>query len=212
MSSYNAQIIIEPNYIIRGTIYNCNEKTLCPAAVEQFGYEYDIRIVSDADLFAGKICAALDRKHPRDLFDIKLLLDGGQAINEELLNALVVYLACSSRPINELLNQHPNFSQFESTYNQKFIGMTKINVLSEDLKKSYLEFIEVILSSLSGSHKQFLVSIANGTPNWLLLNVPNLNKLPGILWKLENIAKLIAKNPDKHKQMVNFTRDILRIN
>jgi predicted nucleotidyltransferase component of viral defense system len=27
-------------------------------------------VVSFADLFAGKIVAALDRQHPRDLFDV----------------------------------------------------------------------------------------------------------------------------------------------
>ncbi|MHB1680927.1 MAG: nucleotidyl transferase AbiEii/AbiGii toxin family protein [bacterium] len=30
----SAQIIIEPNYIIRGTVYNCIDKTLCQSAID----------------------------------------------------------------------------------------------------------------------------------------------------------------------------------
>lgn len=32
-------------------------------------------MVSLEQLYGGKICAALDRKHPRDLFDVKYLLE-----------------------------------------------------------------------------------------------------------------------------------------
>lgn len=31
-------------------------------------------VVSLADLYGGKICAALDRQHPRDLFDVLNML------------------------------------------------------------------------------------------------------------------------------------------
>ncbi len=31
-------------------------------------------MVSFADLYGGKIVAALDRQHPRDLYDVRLLL------------------------------------------------------------------------------------------------------------------------------------------
>jgi hypothetical protein len=30
--------------------------------------------MADTDLYGGKLCAALDRQHPRDLFDVGLLL------------------------------------------------------------------------------------------------------------------------------------------
>jgi hypothetical protein len=34
-----------------------------------------VPVVSHADLFGGKVSAALDRQHPRDLFDVRHLLD-----------------------------------------------------------------------------------------------------------------------------------------
>lgn len=205
-----AQVVIEPNYIIRGTLYNSIEKTLCPAAINQFGYEYDIRVVSHADLFAGKICAALDRRHPRDLFDIKLLLKE-QGINNKILNALVVYLACSKRPIHELLNHSPNFIEFDASYTEAFTGMTDMDIAPEDLKKASLDLIGMIHLSLSNAHKQFLLSVTEGNPDWKLVNIPNRENFPGILWKLENIKKLISINPEKSKQIVKSTKSILGI-
>jgi predicted nucleotidyltransferase component of viral defense system len=209
-SDSSAQIIIEPNYIIRGTVYNCIEKTLCSAAIDRFGYEYDMRIVSSADLFAGKICAALDRKHPRDLFDIKLLLEDN-GLNEEFINAIVVYLACSKRPIHELLTENDNFTEFDAAYNEKFTGMTDIEISPEDLKKVRSDLIKIIHSSLSQAHKEFLLSVTEGNPNCELINIPNAEHFPGILWKTENIKKLMVKNPDKYKQTIFSIKEILRL-
>lgn len=42
---------------------------------DEFGKFAAINVVSLAELYGGKICAALDRQHPRDLFDVKLLLE-----------------------------------------------------------------------------------------------------------------------------------------
>lgn len=44
--------------------------------------EMEVPVLSFADLYGGKICAALDRQHPRDLFDIKLLSEVG-SLNEK---------------------------------------------------------------------------------------------------------------------------------
>ncbi|MHB1680928.1 MAG: nucleotidyl transferase AbiEii/AbiGii toxin family protein [bacterium] len=152
----------------------------------------------------------MDRKHPRDLFDIKLLLEE-DGINEELINAIVVYLACSKRPIHELLTENDNFTEFDSAYNEKFTGMTEIEISPEDLKKVRLDLIKIILSSLSHAHKQFLLSVTEGSLNCKLIDIPNIERFPGILWKTKNIKKLIAKNPDKYKQTVISIKEILGV-
>lgn len=41
---------------------------------DEFGYA-EIPVVSLADLYGGKLCAAMDRQHPRDLFDVLMLLN-----------------------------------------------------------------------------------------------------------------------------------------
>lgn len=46
--------------------------------------------------------AALDRQHPRDLFDIRDLL-ANEGISDELRRAFIVYLISHDRPISEVL-------------------------------------------------------------------------------------------------------------
>ncbi|MCS0462653.1 nucleotidyl transferase AbiEii/AbiGii toxin family protein [Rhizobium favelukesii] len=50
-----------------------------------FGFA-EIQVVSFADLYAGKIMAALVRQHPRDLFDIRDLL-AAEGISEAIRQA-----------------------------------------------------------------------------------------------------------------------------
>lgn len=210
VSNTSAQIIIEPNYIVRGTVYPPINKGLCPIAVDKFGYEYDIRVVSYPDLYAGKICAALDRKHPRDLFDISLVINRHEFITKELLDALIIYLVSTKRPIHELLNKKSNLVNFEYAYNNQFAGMTNIVISANQLKNVAQQLISIVHDSLTSAHKQFLISITNGIPEWELLDVAHANVLPAILWKLENINNLAKNNPQKHKIMVNELVEVLQ--
>ena len=59
--------------MLRGCVFAPETRSVSAAVEEQFGFA-EIQVVSFADLYAGKIMAALDRQHPRDLFDIRDLL------------------------------------------------------------------------------------------------------------------------------------------
>ena len=61
-------------------------------------------MVSFGQVYGGKICAALDRQHPRDLFDVKHLL-ANEGITEPIKEGFLLYLLSASRPIHELLNR-----------------------------------------------------------------------------------------------------------
>ena len=67
------QIKIEVTPVLRGCVFEPEMRTVSPHVEEAFGFG-EMRIVSFADLYAGKIVAALDRQHPRDLFGIRDLL------------------------------------------------------------------------------------------------------------------------------------------
>ena len=69
----NDLVKVEPNEILRGYVYEPLKKPVCAEVSEEFSTKFSTLIANPADLYAGKICAALDRQHPRDLFDIKLL-------------------------------------------------------------------------------------------------------------------------------------------
>ncbi len=51
---------------------------------------------SFADVYAGKLAAALSRQHPRNLFDAGLLL-ADECANEGLWRTFLAYLTCSPR-------------------------------------------------------------------------------------------------------------------
>src|SRR5690606_13433230 len=68
-----AQIKIEVTLVLRGCVFAPETRAVSPAVEDAFGYA-ETQVVSFADLYAGKIMAALDRQHPRDLFDIRDLL------------------------------------------------------------------------------------------------------------------------------------------
>ena len=97
------RIKIEPNLVARGSVFPAEQYTLVKAAQELFQRSIKISTLSIADLYGGKICAALDRQHPRDLFDIKLLLEN-EGITNQIRTAFIVYLISHNRPMNELLN------------------------------------------------------------------------------------------------------------
>src|SRR3546814_1358815 len=64
-----------------------------------------MQVVALPDLYAGKIAAALDRQHPRDLFDILHLYEN-EGITDDLFRAFLVYLVSHNRPAHELLAPH----------------------------------------------------------------------------------------------------------
>ena len=63
---------------------------MSPAVEATFGFA-KIQVASFGDLYTGKIVAALDRQHPRDLFDVRDLLSN-EGIDAALRRAFVVYL------------------------------------------------------------------------------------------------------------------------
>ena len=115
-----SRIVIEPNQVIRGTVFPTEQRELVPAAEETFEMAVSVPTLALADLYGGKICAALDRQHPRDLFDVKLLLEAG-GIDEATPKTFVVYLASHNRPMSELLD--PIRKDFRAAYENEFAGM-----------------------------------------------------------------------------------------
>ena len=96
---------------------------------KEFGKFAAIHVVSFAELYGGKICAALDRQHPRDFFDIKLLLDY-EGITTEMWYSFLVSLLSHYKPVNELLN--PVLKDQESAFENQFTGMTNIEFTYKD--------------------------------------------------------------------------------
>ena len=84
----HVQIKIEVTPVLRGCLYESELRPVSNIVQRRYGFA-EMRVVSFADLFAGKLVAALDRQHPRDLFDVRELL-AKEGIDRRLRTAFVV--------------------------------------------------------------------------------------------------------------------------
>ena len=187
VSTEDAIVKIEPNLILRGAVRTAQDRDLCLAAQEHFEAFVSIQTLSTADVYGGKLCASLDRQHPRDLFDVKLLLDD-TGITPEIRCSFVVYLAGHNRPMSELLA--PKLHDIAELYNNQLLGMTREEVSLEDLHEIQRNLANTILRALDDDEKEFLVSVKRGTPEWDRIGIEHLARLPAIQWKLINIRKM----------------------
>ena len=187
VSNSETQIKIEPNLVIRGTAFPTQQHVLSAKAQEVFELFVEARTVSFADAFGGKICAALDRQHPRDLFDIKFLLDN-EGITEQIRKGFLVYLISHDRPMHESLN--PIMKEFKDVYESEFQGMTQEEVSYDELVEVRSTLVSNIRQILTPDEKNFLLSFKNGEPDWKLLGIDGIENLPAVQWKLINIRKM----------------------
>ncbi len=198
------QIKIELSPVLRGAVYEPQIISVCEAVEDEFGFA-EIAVVSFEDLYAGKICAALDRQHPRDLFDIKQLLDN-EGITDRLRKALLVYIISHPRPITELLK--PHFKDISNIYEGEFRNMAEHDIPLAALANAREQLVNIINNELTQEERKFLLSFKSREPDWSLLGLPNIDKLPAVRWKLQNIGKM---SPQKHADAYNQLKKRLGI-
>ncbi len=196
---YNHVLIkIEPNTVIRGTLLPAVEMPLCTYLTKEFNREMHIRCVAKDELFAGKLCAALQRQHPRDLFDVLLLLYNEDGISRTLLDAFIVYVISQGKPINEMLN--PNMHDIEKLFVNQFQGMTKMESINlENVQQVQKLLPQEIMNLFTLADKEFILGFKKGTADWNLLVHSHAKDLPAVRWKQKNIAKMESK---KYQQAI----------
>lgn len=191
-------IKIEVNGIKRGIIEAVEKRELCEKAKEEFGLNCYANIVSWNQLYGGKIAAALNRQHPRDLFDCR---DISPADFERVKNGFMLCLLGSDKPIFESLD--PNRINQKDALENQFEGMTDISFSYEDYERSRENLIKIVNTGLSVEDKRFLISFEDGNPDWSMCCAGDLSIYPSVLWKLQNIATLKKLNPCKHRDGLN---------
>lgn len=199
----NAIVKIEPNQVIRGALFDCEEKDVCKKAENVFKKFVTVKTLSFAELYGSKICAALDRQHPRDIFDIMLLLQN-EGITNEVRKAFLVYLISHNRPISELLS--PNFKDMKPVFEKEFAGMASFEIKYEKLESVRKALVKEIKQKLTDDERTFLLSFKEKEPKWDLLGVEGAKDMPAVKWKLVNLAKM---SDDKHKEAVNKLKRII---
>lgn len=194
VSAKGVDIKTEVNLVNRGALSEPQEMPLSEKAQNEFEVFLTMPVVPIGQLFGGKIVAALDRQHPRDLFDVKYLLQT-EGFTKEIKEGFLFFLLCSDRPINEIIT--PNLQDQRLAFANQFSGMTNEAFSYDEYDFIRKRLIETIHSNLTASDKDFLLSVKNITPDW---SVYDFQRFPSINWKLQNLKKLKSANPDKHKE------------
>ena len=180
------RIKIEVSPVARGVVWPTEMREVVAMVEDRLGYSEN-RLLSFNDLFAGKMCAALDRQHPRDLFDIALLLDH-EGIGRELLKTFLVYLIGHNRPIAELLA--PRHRDIAALYDGEFKEMTREPVPLQTLLDARERLVADLHAALTEEDRAFLLSVKGREPDWSLIDLPGIADLPAVRWKLVNLDRM----------------------
>ncbi len=196
------KIKVEVSPVLRGTVFPSFLRRISTAPESIFGFA-EVPVVSFEDLFAGKIVAALDRQHPRDLFDIKYLLEN-EGITPRLKESFIVYLISHNRRILEILK--PNYKDITDMYKTDFEGMTTDPVSIGELERARELLVKEIYLSLNEKDRNFLIRFKAGEPDWSYFSVSHIKELPAVKWKQFNLDQLKAGT---RKRMVKELEQVL---
>lgn len=193
IAHHGVQVKLEVNQTNRGALYAPKRLTLCEKAQEEFDAFCAVPVIEEGQLYGGKICAALDRQHPRDLFDVKYFLENA-AFSNEHRKGLLLALLSSNRPVDELL--YPHFLDQRAALSNQFIGMTNEPFDYPDFEAARDNLLKRVHQSLTAEDKKFLLSVQSLQPEW---NIYDFEQFPSVQWKLQNLKRLKKNNPNKYQ-------------
>ncbi len=203
VTNKDSSIKIEPNYTIRGYVYAPVVMSVRPVVETTFSWA-EISLASPPDVWGGKICAALDRQHPRDLFDIEELFEKN-SFNEKITTGFVAMLLSHNKPIHELID--PIIKNQKTVFDKEFLGMTDRPYSYDDHCGNMEKLIRLVQNSLI-PYQSFLhdfISLSKEVDENI---IPNGSRLPAIQWKQKNLMHLKETNIKKYEKQLNSVDDL----
>jgi hypothetical protein len=193
------RVRIETTPVMRGTLHPVRRMDLQPGVERRFG-SARIQVLHFADLYAGKLAAALSRQHPRDLFDVGLLL-ARDGLDDFLWRTFLIYLTASPKPAAEMLAPGTPMG-FAEVFESQFRGMTSEPIAMDDLLDARARLLLRIGERLDASSRAFLESVEREQPDFTLIGLPQAAQLPGVRRKLQNMAaRSAAKRQADYRQL-----------
>ena len=157
-----------------------------------FGVEFDAPILARDELYAGTLVAALDRQHPRDLFDVWQLYETG-GLTDARVECFVVYLSGHNRPLHEVLFSHDK--DIAAEYERAFAGMTDVPCSLDTLRGARARLRQELPTRLTHRHRQFLRGLVRAEQDWSLMQYPYAANLPALRWKVANLETFRTRRP-----------------
>ena len=191
------RVKVEVSPVLRGVVHEPSRLPVVEVVEDSFGYA-EMTVVSFEDLYAGKLVAALDRQHPRDLFDVRDLM-ANEGLTADLRETFILYLLSHNRPMGEVLSGR--VKDLASEYRDGFRGMTVETVPIEELIETQESLISELIGAMPDRHREFLLGFERGQPNWSLLKDPTAADLPAIRWRQRNLDLL---DPERRAALVDM--------
>jgi predicted nucleotidyltransferase component of viral defense system len=188
------QVKVEVNYVFRGTVLPVETRPLIAEAQRIFTTNLSAPILAPTELYGSKLVAAMDRQHPRDIFDVRGLYQT-TGLTADVIECFVCYLAGHNRPVHEVL--FSNDIDLSAAFENEFQGMTQNPISLAELQKTRAKLKKELPTKLTDNQRHFLIGLVSGEPDWQLMKCPHLQKLPAIQWKIHNLARLEKSNPKK---------------
>lgn len=193
---------IETNATMREALLPVRKLDTRPRVQELLGFA-QATVLGDADLYGGKIVAALDRQHPRDLFDVKLLLDRS-GMTDDIFRSFVLHLAGHKGVIAHTLE--PRRKPIARLFEDQFQGMAELDVSVLALEEAREHLVREIHRRLGDREKRFLLSVKKREPEWGLIAFAGAERWPPIAWKLHNLGRM---DPARHQRAVSNLEQVL---
>ena len=200
------QVKIEVNTTMRGSLGQPVLLPISERAQERFDRFAEMRVLPIGQLYGGKICAALDRQHPRDLFDVRHMLQN-QGFSAEIRRGFLLCLLSGDRPMHEIIQ--PTLLDQRDTLENHFAGMSEEPFIYAAFEATRRTLIDTINADLEQNDRLFLISFKQGDPAWAKYGFDDFEKFPAVQWKLQNIRKLKEINPSKHRDQLQALKEKL---
>lgn len=201
----DALIKVEANFFFTGSVYPSERRELCESAETDLELSVEANVLSLPELYGGKICAALDRQHPRDLFDVKLLLEN-EGITDEIRKCFIIYLVGHPKPMARILD--PGYVELDGVFSSEFRGMSVNPVSLKEIEETKGKMLRTIRKGMTDKEREFILSVKKGIPEWALIELDGVDRLPAIQAKLSRIA---AMSKNDHSQAINELEECLQL-
>ncbi len=200
------QMKVEANLVYRGTVRPIERRSLAPRASELFSAELSVPSLALDELYGSKLVAALDRQHPRDLFDVAHMYDA-QGLTAATIECFVLYLAGHNRPMHEVLA--PRRKSIAQEFEASFAGMTREPIELATLEEARERLLGDLPAKLTETQRAFLIGLARSDPDWSLAPCSHASELPAIRWRIQNLQQFRLKRPDEFDRQVRALERVL---
>lgn len=203
----SSQVKVEVNIVFRGAVLATERRSLTSRTAKMFSAELEVPLLATAELYGSKLVAAMDRQHPRDLFDVWQMFES-DGLSDAAVECFVTYLAGHNRPAHEVL--FGNDKDIASEYANNFLGMTTEPVRLDTLLQTRERMRAELPRRLTDKHRRLLTGLARAEPDWTLLQCPHAAELPALRWKLANLQTFRQRRPVKFEKQASILEAQLR--